>query len=133
MSGPILTKRMLCPYSIPMSAYLYHIHAHTCNCTHTHTHTYTHTQRNNQCLYYRTEKIEHFGKFVTVMDDTCNKMFQKFDDHCNKMSGRKYNYVIQAPPLVIAMFSCSNNEGVAQNVSCGRWTRTMFQHGKCSL
>ena len=37
----------------------------------------------------RTEKVEHFGKFVTQMDETYNRMFQKFDDHCNKMSGRE--------------------------------------------
>ena len=37
---------------------------------------------------YRTE-VEHFGKFVAQMDETCNRKFQKFDDHCNKMFGRE--------------------------------------------
>ena len=51
----------------------------------------------------RTEKVEHFGKFVSQMDDTCTKMFQKFDDHCNKMSGRKWTML--SPPSCDAIFS----------------------------
>ena len=53
----------------------------------------------------------NYGKFITVME--------KFDDHYNKMSRRNIS-------LVTAVTQSSKNEGVAQNVRCDQWARTMF-------